>query len=109
MQSIGFHLLSILEFGDINVIFCTTCSSLLVFFCFRHELENQQSKAEELVQKNFQLVKEIQTLQIQHQTVQNDLQLTIQSLEQSLAKERKFKNIAEDECLQKNNVKNLQR
>lgn len=67
-------------------------------------MENQQSKNEELVQKNAQLNKEIQSLQIQHQVIQNDLQLTIQSLEQSIAKERKFKSIAEDECSQKNNV-----
>lgn len=76
-------------------------------FFFRNELENLQSKNEELIQKHAQIVQEIQSLQIQHQSVQNDSQLTIQNLEQSLAKERKFKCLAEDECLQKNNVINI--
>lgn len=60
---------------------------------------------ENLIQRNTQLIREIQTLQMQHQVIQNDLQLTIQSLEQSLSKEREFKTIAEEDCLQKNNVK----
>lgn len=67
-------------------------------------MQNLQSRNEELTQKNAQLVKEIQLLQIQYQSIQNDLQTTIQSLENSLTKEREFRTIAEEECLQKNNV-----
>lgn len=70
-------------------------------------METQQTKTEELTQKSNQLLKELQSLQMQHHSIQNDLQLTIQSLEKNLAKERKIKTIAEEECLQKNNVSKL--
>ncbi|KAG5872813.1 hypothetical protein JTB14_015342 [Gonioctena quinquepunctata] len=68
----------------------------------KKELEFHQTKTNELAQKNIQLKKEIQSLQMQHQVIQNGLQSTNQSLEQSLLSERKFRVIAEEECSQKN-------
>lgn len=77
------------------------CKTLVLF---RKELEFQEVKNEELSRKNSQLTKEVQSLQMQHQVIQNGLQMTNQSLEQSLANERKFRIIAEEDCLQKNKV-----
>ncbi|XP_057672886.1 golgin-84 isoform X2 [Diorhabda carinulata] len=69
----------------------------------KRELEFQQNKSEELSQRNSQLLKEIQSLQMQHQIIQNGLQSTNQSLEQTLANEKKIRAIAEEDCLQKTN------
>ncbi|CAH1153574.1 unnamed protein product [Phaedon cochleariae] len=68
----------------------------------KRELEFHQTKCEEQAQKNMQLLKEFQSLQMQHQVIQNGLQTTIQTLEYSLVNENKFRTIAEEDCLQKN-------
>ncbi|XP_050519102.1 golgin-84 [Diabrotica virgifera virgifera] len=69
----------------------------------KKELEFHQNKSDELTQKNAHLLKEIQSLQMQHQVIQSGLQSTNQSLEQTLANEKKIRAIAEEDCLQKNN------
>ncbi|CAG9855088.1 unnamed protein product [Phyllotreta striolata] len=63
----------------------------------KKELEFHQTKTEELSQKNAQLLKEVQSLQMQHQVIQNGLQATNQSLEQTLNNERKIRAIAEED------------
>lgn len=50
------------------------------------------------------MLKEIQSLQMQHQVIQSGLQATNESLEHSLAKERKIRAVAEEDCQHKNNV-----
>lgn len=69
----------------------------------KKELEFHQAKSDELTQKNSLLLKEIQSLQMQHQVIQSGLQATNESLEHSLAKERKIRAVAEEDCQHKNN------
>ncbi|KAJ8936442.1 hypothetical protein NQ314_012304 [Rhamnusium bicolor] len=68
----------------------------------KRELEFHQEKNNELTQKNILLIKDIQSLQMQHQIIQNGLQQSNQNLEQSLANEKKFRITADEDCLQKN-------
>lgn len=73
------------------------------FFC-RKELEFHQAKNNELTQKNNQLTKDIQSLQMQHFVIQNGLHQSLQNLEQNILNEKKFRITAEEECLQKTKV-----
>ncbi|KAJ8955333.1 hypothetical protein NQ318_003427 [Aromia moschata] len=68
----------------------------------KRELEICQEKSNELTQRNIQLTKDIQSLQMQHQIIQNGLQQSNQNLERSLANEKKYRSIAEEDCSQKN-------
>ncbi|KAJ8985857.1 hypothetical protein NQ317_006229 [Molorchus minor] len=68
----------------------------------KKDLEFCREKNNELTQRNNQLLKDIQSLQMQHQIIQNGLQQSNQNLETHLANEKKFRMIAEEDCSQKN-------
>ncbi|KAJ8923600.1 hypothetical protein NQ315_010179 [Exocentrus adspersus] len=64
----------------------------------KKELEFHQAKNEELTQKNNQLVKDLQSLQMQHRIIQNGLHQSLQNLEQNILNEKTFRANAEEEC-----------
>lgn len=68
---------------------------------FRKELEFQQGKVEELNQKNVKLLNDLQSLQMQHQVIQQGLNKSNQLLEQNLLGEKNLRSIAEEDCSQK--------
>ncbi|XP_066258854.1 golgin subfamily A member 5 isoform X2 [Euwallacea similis] len=67
----------------------------------KKELELQQLKVMELTDKNSKLLSDLQSLQMQHQVIQQGLTQSNQSLEQNLLNEKRLRIIAEDDCSQK--------
>lgn len=67
-------------------------------------MEFHQAKNDELAQKNNQLTKDMQSLQMQHRIIQNGLHQSLQNLEQNILNEKKFRTIAEEDCSQKTKV-----
>ncbi|XP_066158897.1 golgin-84 isoform X2 [Euwallacea fornicatus] len=67
----------------------------------KKELEFQQLKVLELTDKNSKLLSDFQSLQMQHQVIQQRLNQSNQSLEQNLLNEKRLRIIAEDDCSQK--------
>ncbi|CAG9762338.1 unnamed protein product [Ceutorhynchus assimilis] len=72
----------------------------------KKELEFQQAKVSELSQKNSKLITDMQSLQMQHQVIQQGLLQSNQTLEQNLLIEKKHRSAAEEDCAQK--LKDLQ-
>ncbi|ERL86152.1 golgin-84 isoform X1 [Dendroctonus ponderosae] len=73
----------------------------------KKELEFQQGKVSELNQKNIKLLNDLQSLQMQHQVIQQGLNKSNQLLEQNLLGEKKLRSIAEEDCSQK--IKELEK
>lgn len=67
----------------------------------KKELEFQQEKVKELTEKNAKLLSDMQSLQMQHQVIQQGLSQLNQSLEQNLLNEKRYRSIAEEDCVQK--------
>lgn len=67
-------------------------------------MDFQQTKNQQLSDSNKKLTNDIQSLQMQHQIIQNNLQQMNQQLEENLLNERNLKRVAEEECQLKNKV-----
>ncbi|CAH0546651.1 unnamed protein product [Brassicogethes aeneus] len=64
----------------------------------KEELKFQQDKNAELVERNKKLTHDIQSLQMQHQIIQNGLHQSNLTLEENLLNEKKYRKSAEDDC-----------
>lgn len=67
-------------------------------------MEFEQNKNTRLNEANKELKNYIQSLQMQHQIIQNGLQQTNQQLEENLLNERNLKRVVDEECQSKNRV-----